>query len=675
MSLHLAADVGGTFTDIVARDDDGPGYVVTKVATTPDDIALGVIQGFDEVTSGDYRNVGSIVYGTTAGLNAVLQRSGARTALVTTRGFRDIYEIARGNHPDMYNSHYRKPAPLIERRDIFEVDERVDASGRVVTAVDVTALTELADRLAGYEAVAVAFLHSYANPTNEALVADALQRLLATDVAITTSSAIAPELGEYERLSTTVLNAYMAPPIRRYVTRLRELLTRRGFLGEVSVMQSNGGMLTEDVAFAQPVRIVMSGPVGGVIGARVIAAELDEPDLIAIDMGGTSFDVSLVVDGRPELATDSQIEGFPILAPTVQTLSVGAGGGSIAWTQAGGMRVGPQSSGAVPGPVCYDRGGKAPTTTDANVVLERLPPTRFLDGRMALRSDLATQTLDDYGRTHGLSGIEAAAGVVEITNATMSDAIRQITLRRGLDPREFTLLAFGGAGPLHAVELAEELDIEHVLVPRNPGAFSAWGMLHAELTHDGVVTVLAGLAELTESALETAYVEARNRLDAPLVAKIVACAHVAEHRSLDLRYAGQKYTVNLATDGLSIDHLREAFEDRYRDLFGFASPDAEIEVVNARVSLIGSNIIGATGPQAPSSSTPQPHRPMDSKADERYRQRADLLAQEPVSGPMVITELTSTTFVPQGWAATVTANGTLSIRRHPPIAEGERQLA
>ncbi|MEU6608282.1 hydantoinase/oxoprolinase family protein [Streptomyces shenzhenensis] len=673
MPYRLAADVGGTFTDIVRLDEATGACLATKVPTTPDDIAAGVVRGFDEIVDGDYSDVTGIVYGTTAGLNALIQRSGARTALVTTRGFRDVYEIGRGNHPDMYDNQYRKPEPLLRRRDVLEATERVDRHGRVVTPVDDGELRALAERLTdgGYESVAVAFLHSYVNPANERAAAEILRAALPSTVPVTLSSDIAPELGEYERVSTTVLNAYVTPVIRRYVTRLRHLLTERGFTGHAFVMQSNGGVLTEQVAAAQPVRILMSGPVGGVIGAGAVGAGLGTGHVLAIDMGGTSFDVSLIVDGAPQIALESHLEGFPVLAPSVQTLSIGAGGGSIAWTEADSMRLGPRSSGARPGPVCYGHGGREPTTTDANVVLGRIATEDFLGGRMPLSPDLAGRALDDYGARLGLSAAEAAEGILTVANSAMADAIRRITLQRGLDARDFTLLAYGGAGPLHAVALAEELEIDRVVVPPRPGAFSAWGMLHAPLRHDGAVSVLRPLDALTAADLDDTFAAIRAGLDPGIVATIEADGSVLEQRSLDLRYRGQKYSVNLPLDGLAgTGSIRAAFDARYRVLFGFASPDTPVEVVNARLALVVKQAYagphGVPGPAGPA----RPRHSIQGRYDGLRHETAvvardDLAADEQVPGPAVLTELTATTVVPPGWRAALAADGSLSITRIP----------
>ncbi|MDR3359469.1 MAG: hydantoinase/oxoprolinase family protein [Bifidobacteriaceae bacterium] len=658
MALRLAADVGGTFTDAVCLDEETGDCAVVKTPTVSDDIAVGVISGFDQLTGGDYRRVACVVHGTTAGLNALLQRAGAKTALVTTKGFRDVYEIGRGNHPDMYNKRYRKPQPLLARSDVFEIDERIASNGAELKPVDPGEVSELALRLAGvYESVAVALIHSYANRDHETLVEAILRQTF--DLPISLSSEVAPELGEYERTATTVMNAYVAPPIRLYVERLRRLLSERGYDGPAFVMRSNGGMATERVAARGPVRVLMSGPVGGVIGARAVGAWLGAPDLLAVDMGGTSFDVSLLVDGEVELTMETQLAGFPVLAPSVRTVSVGAGGGSVAWTQTGGMRVGPRSAGARPGPACYGKGGSEPTTTDANLVLGRISPERFADGRLPLKPALARLALSRYGEAHGLDPVEAAAGVVTITNATMSDAIRQISIRRGLDPRELTLFAYGGCGPLHAAELADELAIRRVIVPAAPGAFSAWGMLHAELSQDGVAPVLCPLPELTQDRLGRACAQIQASWDLELSSLIAAGPAVSKRMSLDCRYQGQKYTVNLAIDHLPLERVRQAFDNRYRLLYGFSSPDTEVEVVNVRLAQA-----------APAADYRPPAQPPPTDGHRREGagsavDRSLLRPGDTVAGPAVIADPTATAFIPSAWTATVAGDGSLLLNRDP----------
>ena len=461
MSYRLAADVGGTFTDIVLLNDATGVYETTKVLTTPEALEKGILKGFDELAGDKYAEVTSIVHGTTSGLNSVIERRGAHCALVTTKGFRDVYEIARANRPEIYNIHYHKPEPLIPRKDIYEVDERTSFDGTIEKRVTKEIMQEVIDKLRGnYDSVAVCLINSYANTENEKEVCRILEKELDENTIITASYEIAKESREYERVSTSALNAYVAPSTRRHVYALSDELKKRGFTGTLYMMQSSGGVIRAELAASKAVYTLMSGPVGGAIGASVI----NRDNIIGFDIGGTSFDVSIVVNNRIETTVEAEIEGFPVLAPTVNVFSIGAGGGSIAWNEAGGMRVGPKSAGAVPGPVCYNRGGKQPTLTDANLVLGHMSPKHFLGGRMEMNEEKTYEAFEFYGNQFDLDKITAAEGVCEIANHKMADAIRELTVKRGIDPRKFSILAFGGAGPMHATLIAEMLDIKEVIV-------------------------------------------------------------------------------------------------------------------------------------------------------------------------------------------------------------------
>ena len=447
-TYRIAVDIGGTFTDVVGVDTVTREERTAKISSTPEDYSEAVVAGVDEVLRSDGRLV-HFVHGTTAALNSILQRRGARTALVTTRGFRDIYEIARANRTEMYDLFYRRPVPLVRGEDIYEIDERVLADGSVRTPLRESEVVELADTLAkgGYESVAVVLLHSYINPEHERRVGDLLALYL-EKAPVSLSHEVANEYREYERTSTTVMNAYVAPVMRAYLSRLEVRLRERGYEGPVYIMRSSGGVMTAEAAKAQPVQTIMSGPVGGAVGCEVLARDLDEPNLIAVDMGGTSFDISLVVDGRVDASSESSLEGFPVLAPMVEIHSLGAGGGSIAHEEEGILRVGPRSSGASPGPASYSLGGEDPTVTDANLLIGRIVSDRFLGGRMTLDSELAYSAMSPLAAQLGYDEYALANGILAVTNAAMANAIRAVTVRRGVDPRSFTLVAFGGAGPL-----------------------------------------------------------------------------------------------------------------------------------------------------------------------------------------------------------------------------------
>jgi N-methylhydantoinase A len=668
MPYRLAADIGGTFTDVVMLDIASGTCTTSKVPTTLDDLADGIVAGFDRVTDGDYSDVLDIVHGTTHGLNALIERTGARTAVVTTRGFRDSYEIGRGNHPEMYNARYRKPRPLVTRRDIFELSERLAADGSIERDVTDDELREVARAIDGrYESIAVCLLHSVANPAHERRVWERLAASLNHPISSTLSSEVSAERREFERFSTAILNAYVAPAISRYLRSLEQALADRGFRGRLAIMNSNGGRMSIRAAGTEPVRTLMSGPVGGVIGTAAVGAALGVDNLIAVDMGGTSFDVSMLSGGALDISLETDVEDVPVMVPTVKTVSVGAGGGSIAWTQAEAMRVGPRSSGAVPGPICYGRGGSEPTVTDANLVLGRIDRESFLGGAMTLEAEAPLAAFAAYGDRHALSTLEAAEGALQIANTTMADAIREITLWRGTDVQDFDLVAYGGAGPMHAALIAEELGISRVVIPPQPGAFSAWGMLHADLRLDAVHPERCPLHAFTADDFRRAEETLKTRLRARLAADGIAGASPTFERSLDLRHVGQQYAINVPLDGpFDREAVRRAFDAEYRRLYGFSTATAVVEILNVRVDAV---VAEEHRPQLASvdGDRPSPVRTIDSCFDGSAQptpvfDRA-ALGVEPVPGPATVVELTSTTVVPPGWSASVDGSGSLIISR------------
>ncbi len=485
--MPIGVDIGGTFTDFVLFVDGK--LTVHKVPTTPDDHARAMLAGLAEL--GAAAGQGPVVHGTTVATNALLERKGARTALITTRGFRDVLEIGRQNRPDLYALEPQKPPPLVPRELRLEVAERVDHKGRVLQPLDMAsvdaAIAEL-QRL-GAESVAVCLLFSFLYPEHEATIA---ARLEAAGFAVSASHRILPEFREYERTATTVANAYVSPVLNRYLTNLEAKLPAE--LGPLRVMQSNGGVITAKAAKAAAARTVLSGPAAGVVGAAYMAGLSGYTDLITLDMGGTSTDVALV-PGRLRETSEATVGDVPVRLPMLDIHTVGAGGGSIARLDAGGaLRVGPQSAGADPGPACYGKGDQI-TVTDAHVLLGRVAPTQFLGGRMALDRPRAERLMADLAARMGMDAERAANGVLRVANAIMEKAVRVISVERGYDPRRFTLVAFGGAGPLHACELAEGLGIPRVLVPRSPGVLSALGMLAADVMKDYSQTVMLRLPD------------------------------------------------------------------------------------------------------------------------------------------------------------------------------------
>ena len=667
MSYRLAADVGGTFTDIVLLNDDTGVYETTKVLTTPEALEKGILKGFDELAGDKYDQIASIVHGTTSGLNSVIERRGAHCALVTTKGFRDVYEIARANRPEIYNIHYHKPEPLIPRKDIYEIDERVAFDGTIEKKVTKEMMQEVTEALKGkYDSIAVCLINSYANTENEKEVCRILEEELEEGTIITASHEIAKESREYERVSTSVLNAYVAPSTRRHVFALSEELEKRGFTGTLYMMQSSGGVIRAEMASSTAVYTLMSGPVGGAIGASVI----NRDNLIGFDIGGTSFDVSIIVNNRMETTVEAEIEGFPVLAPTVNVFSIGAGGGSIAWNEAGGMRVGPQSAGAMPGPVCYGRGGDKPALTDANLVLGHMSAKHFLGGRMEMDTQKTLDVFEEYGRQFGLDAVTAAEGVCEIANHKMADAIRELTVKRGIDPRNFSILAFGGAGPMHAALIAEMLDIKEVIVPANPGVFSAWGMLHADIRHDTGRTRVCLLSSLNEEEFHKNFAELKQELDEVLEKEGLIDDERKYICALDMRYFGQEYTISVDIPDESVfdkDEIEKSYSAIYERLYGHHSSDNVVELVNYRMTVLVPVNKAASGSRA-SDSPVEPIEKIQGYFDGRKYEidvysRECLVTGSEISGPAIVVELTSTTIVPPGWRLTVDEADSMIMKR------------
>jgi N-methylhydantoinase A len=548
----LGVDTGGTFTDFVLADERG--LTIHKLPSTPDDPSRAILQGVEELsgpwdeTTGhclDHRFAAmpptaywfSAVHGTTVATNAVLERKGARTAFITTRGFRDLLAIGRQTRLELYALEPTKPEPLVAPRDCYEVDERVDARGGVLCELSPAEAEAVIDRVvrSGAKAVAVTLLFSFAYPAHERLLGEIAAR---RGLYVSLSSDVSPEHREYERASTTVINAFVGPGMARYLKRLEVELRERGCTS-LQVMQSNGGVISTAVACREPVRTLLSGPAGGVIGAARLAAAAGESRILTFDMGGTSTDVCLV-QGEPPLAADGEINHLPVRVPMLAIHSIGAGGGSLARAAAGGaLRVGPESAGAEPGPAAYGRGDQ-PTVTDANLVLGRLQPDAFLGGRMTLHPERSQEALERLGRALGLSPIAAAEGVIKIANVQMARALRRVSVERGHDPRGYCLLPFGGGGPLHACELAALMGIRRILVPPHPGTLSALGLLLSDVIKDYSCTVMAP-TERAAAQLEAIFADLEQQAAADMAAEGLARGEFSLHRSVDMRYRGQSY--------------------------------------------------------------------------------------------------------------------------------------
>ena len=546
----IGVDTGGTFTDLIRYGDDGAMRMI-KIPSTPANPAQSFLDGIREISEDSPGE--DIVHGCTVGVNAVLERRGARTALVTTTGFADVIEIGRQTRPALYDLHVRRPMPLVPRELRFQVDERVSSEGVVLRAPNEADLEAIADEIAnaGVESVAVVLLFSFLRPEQEARVLEALRRRLPAGTQLSVSSEILPEFREYERTATTVLNAYIAPVMQTYLGTINESTPN-----PVRIMSSAGGSMTIGQARRLPVHTLLSGPAGGVVGAFEVARAAGFDRIMTLDMGGTSTDVSLC-KGEIQRTSEGVIGGFPVRVPMVDIHTVGAGGGSLASIDDGGaLAVGPQSAGSSPGPAAYGQGGGA-TVTDANIVLGRLPEDRPLAGRLQLDGNAARIALHAIGLTQDMSAEQLARGVIRVANANMERALRVVSLERGHDPRDFTLVAFGGAGPLHACELADGLGMKRVLVPRYPGVLSALGMLMADVTRDYARTVLLNGADASVESLSQllADMETASRLD--LQSKDSPDSDVAFTAWADMRYVGQGYELSIpfeAADGLSLPY-------------------------------------------------------------------------------------------------------------------------
>ena len=647
----IGVDTGGTFTDFVCLGPDG--LRVHKRPSTPDDPARAVLAGIAELLGGPAGPRVHITYGSTVATNAVLERRGARVALLTTAGFEDVIEIGRQARPELYALEPRRPAPLVERRRRIGVDERVAADGSVLRPLGAAALRRaLATvRRSGAESVAVALLHAYANPAHERRLGAALA---AAGYEVTLAHALVGEYREYERTSTAVMNAYVAPVMRRHLGRLAAGVGR----AQLRVLQSNGGAVSVATAGREAVRTLLSGPAGGVIGALAAARRARLPRVIAFDMGGTSTDVSLL-DGAARQQTEWTIGELPVKVPAIDIHTVGAGGGSLAACDAGGaLTVGPQSAGADPGPACYGR-GERPTVTDADLLLGRLVPEAFLGGGMRLDVARARRAMGGLARELGGSVEAAAEDVVRVVNAGMERAIRRISVERGHDPRDYALVAFGGAAGLHACELAESLGMRRVLLPRHPGVLSAWGALSAELRRDYVQTVrlVAPPAALLTRRLRPLLARARRELRAE-----GGRGRIALTASLDVRYRGQSFELAVPLTA----RYAAAFHAAHRARYGYADEQRAVEVVNLRLAASVPTRAAALPPPERGTAKPLPHRLRwrGRWLAARRWQRAALPRRRATAGPLVITELSATTIVPPGWRAKVLPSGDLVLEHH-----------
>jgi N-methylhydantoinase A len=671
---RVSVDIGGTFTDLVVYDEQERRAFTGKVLSTPDDPARGVITGLTYLIE-EPGEISFLVHGTTVGLNAFLERRGERVLLITTEGFRDVYAIARGDRKKLFALQYRKPEPLIPLWDIHTVRERTLYDGTVEDPIHEEDFDPIVEKIEeeGIGSVAVCFLHAYVNPEHEARAREILQERV-PDLSVSLSHEVAREWREYERSSSAVLNAYIAPTVERYLGSLEGQLEDRGVRARLHVMQSNGGVMTASAARELPIQTLLSGPVGGTIGGGALSATLGRPNLLCVDMGGTSFDPSLIVEGQPSVSTETGLEGLPILMSLVDIHTIGAGGGSLAFLEAGALRVGPKSAGADPGPACYGRGGTQPTVTDANLFLGRMNPDYFLGGDMTLDVGAAERAINDVAGQLGLSTEELAEGMLAIANAKMAEAMRTITVEQGIDPREYSLVAFGGAGPMHACAMAEELEIGEVVIPPAPGTFSAYGMLQTDIRHDVTQTFYRPMDPGVAGALETIYSDLEEQAREVLREEEVPEERMQTVRAADMRYVGQEYFVNVEipengrVTGDTLDALADRFHAAYKTRYGHSTPGAPVEFVNLRVAALGQLDREMAGFRTGEGDGLPEHEVREvifegRRSSAKIFRRAELPAGAAASGPLVIEEDTATTVVPPGWGARVDELGNLIVTR------------
>ncbi len=672
--IVVAIDIGGTFTDLIGFDTEAQRFMQAKSLTTPGNLNQGIVDCLNK--SGiSIGQIAELIHGSTTAINTLIERKGAKTGLIVTRGTRDVYAIGRGNRPESYNLFFHRHRPLVPRALTFEVSGRMLASGQVHEALDLATVAAAIDQLKaqGCEAVAVCLLHSYVNPGHEKAVGQAVAKAM-PDAYLSLSHEILREYREFERMSTTVVNAYIGPTVGGYVSGLESNLAKIGFAGNLSIMRSNGGVMTPAVATTRPAAMMESGPVGGIIASARFGRKLRLTDVISFDMGGTTAKASLIKDGEPTLAPGYYVGGYasghPVMLPMIDVVEVGAGGGSIAWIdEIGALKVGPTSAGAAPGPICYRGGGTEPTITDANVVLGRLDPDNFLGGSMKLDAEGARRGVDRViAKPLGMETMAAAKAIIDIGVSKMSLAVREVSVEKGYDPRDFALFASGGAGPLHVLAIARELYIPKVVIPLFPSHFSALGMLLADERHDYVRTFYADLSRVDFTTLAGVQTEMADEARANL--RFRGDAEV--QTKLDIRYVGQEFTLSVPVEPAMLRSqdraaIREAFDALYEHRYSQSSPEEPVEVVNIRVAAVGKRA-PLVFPSIAKSTGAKPARKRPVYLDDTSApvmcpvyEREDLAAGAGFDGPAIVQEHGTTTVMFAGDSCAVAETGELII--------------
>jgi N-methylhydantoinase A len=676
---RIGIDVGGTFTDLVAVNAKGE-VTIAKAASTPADQSIGVMEGLERLAEAlgiagarMLAETEVIVHGTTVATNALLEHKGAKVGLLTTDGHRDIVEMREGLKDDRYNLRQPPPEQLVPRERRLGVVERIRPDGRIEVPLERASLDAAIAALKrdGVESVAVCFLHAWRDGAHERATMEAVKAALC-DAYVCRSSEVLPQIKEYDRVCTTIVNAYVGPVLERYLTRLATRLSEAGYGGPVLIIQSHGGVATIPDAVRLAAGSVLSGPAGGVAGSRYAARLVDHGDLIPFDMGGTSTDISLVIGGEAAIASDRRLAGQRVALQSLDIASIGAGGGSIAEVDAGGiLHVGPESAGAMPGPACYGRGGTRATVTDSNCVLGFLDPENFLGGRARLDASAAEAAVDRVAEKLGVDRMTAAEGIHRIINTRMAEGIRLVSVRRGVDPRRFAILSFGGAAGLHVTDVARQLDVTRVIVPRLAAVLSAWGMLASDLRYEVARTHIGDAGQLDADQLRAAF----GALEAEGRARIAAAAHTGEvrvQRSADMRYGEQIFEVNVPLDGIELDdpklltRMSDAFHSRHEELYTYSLRDQEAVLINARAAVIGALPNLPQEPALPAREPAGPHHHrriyLGSWQDVPVFALDALAPGQVVEGPAVVESATTTILLRAGDRASTTAFGWLDIR-------------
>jgi N-methylhydantoinase A len=678
--LRIAVDTGGTFTDLCVLDETTGSFSVAKVPSTPDNPALAVMDGVKMVLNDlqiEPEAVAFFIHGTTVATNALLEGKGAPIALITTKGFEDVILIGRQNRPKLYDHWGRRPTPIVARSQCHGIKERTLYTGEILTSLDQIQAAGLVEKIkaAGINSIAVSLLHAYANPNHELQVKEIISRIH-PGAHVTLSSEVLSEFREYERTSTICINAYVMPRVNNYVGYLENRLKESDIGSDLYIMQSNGGVITSETARTVSARTVLSGPAGGALTGELLARTTENKNVITLDVGGTSSDICLIEKGKARLTTESDIEGYPIKLPMIDINTIGAGGGSIAWIDAGGaLQVGPVSAGSVPGPVCYGRGGTEPTVTDANAILGRINPEYLLGGQMRVHLDDARKVMQEkIADPLGLDLLQTAEGIIRVVNANMIRGMRRVSVEQGYDPRDFALVPFGGAGPLHGADLAEALSMDRLIIPAHPGIGSAFGMLSADVRHDYVKTHITLAAEADHKQVEGLFAEMEAQATDQLNREGFGGEAVILDRKVDMRYLRQAYELTVPlTEALfspeAVPHLVGRFHDMHRHAYGYARDEEPVEIVYLRLVALG-KLPGLKLQIRESGDDAQPNpfsnrivyfggRPLETA----IYQRDTLKPGQVVPGPAIVEQLDSTVVVTPPFAAECDPYGNLILNR------------